>query len=89
MLTALVYWPTLYYFAESVITKCKPVTVLQLSSTLMTGSMCRNPPQLSSKFELFKVDGELMRVGSQTPARVATLDHQLSSSSDLMCLGEE
>ena len=41
----------LHYFAEPATTKCKPVAVLQLSSTLMTGQMRTNSHQLSSKFE--------------------------------------
>ena len=41
----------LRYFAEPATTKCKPVAVLQLSSTLMTGQTRTNSHQLSSKFE--------------------------------------
>ena len=37
LLNALVNWSTLHYFAKPAITKCKPVAVLQLSLTLMTG----------------------------------------------------
>ncbi len=50
----------LHYFAEPATTKCKPVAVLQLSSTLMTGQTRTNSHQLSSKFE--PVGWELMRV---------------------------
>ena len=41
----------LQYFAEPATTKNKPVVVLQLSLTLMTGQTRTNSHQLSSKFE--------------------------------------
>ena len=50
LLTA-INWPTLHYHAEPATTKCKPVAVLQLSSTLMTGQSRTNSHRLSSKFE--------------------------------------
>ncbi len=56
----------------------------QLSSTLMTGKTRTNSHQLLSKFQPVQSRWELMRVGGQTLARVATLtnSHQLSSSYD-------
>ena len=56
----------LHYFAEPATTKCKPVAVLQLSSTLMTGQTRTNFHQLSSKFEPVQSRLEWMRVGGQT-----------------------
>ncbi len=54
LLTALVNWSTLNYFAEPATTKCKLVAVLQLSLTLMIGQARTNSYQNLSQFKVIK-----------------------------------
>ena len=61
------------HIADPSTTKCKPVAVLQFSSTLMTGQTRTNSHQLLSKVEAVQSQWECMRVGGQTLATVATL----------------